>query len=59
MHPSTKRSEEDDLADARVDHLTPEEPKPEDLPLEWSKEDRWIEGRKPDLGETEDDTSEV
>ena len=27
-------------------------PKPiEDLPSEWSKEDRYLEGRQPDLGE--------
>ena len=31
----------------------------ENLPLEWSEEDREIEGRKPDLGETEEDTSEL
>jgi hypothetical protein len=31
----------------------------ENQPLEWSDEDREIEGRKPDLGETEDDTSEL
>ena len=35
-------------------------PKPiEDLPAEWSKEDREIEGRKPDLGEVEEDPSEL
>jgi hypothetical protein len=31
----------------------------EDLPSEWSEEDREIENRKPDLGETEEDTSEL
>jgi len=31
----------------------------EDLPSEWAEEDREIEGRKPDLGETEEDTSEL
>jgi len=31
----------------------------EDLPAEWAEEDREIEGRKPDLGETEEDTSEL
>jgi len=31
----------------------------EDLPSEWSKEDREIEDRKPDLGEIEEDTSEL
>jgi hypothetical protein len=36
---------------------------PEDLPddhlSEWAKEDREIEDRKPDLGEIEEDTSEL
>jgi hypothetical protein len=31
----------------------------EDLPSEWAEEDREIEGRKPDLGEIEEDTSEL
>jgi hypothetical protein len=31
----------------------------EDLPTEWAEENREIEGRKPDLGETEEDTSEL
>jgi hypothetical protein len=31
----------------------------EDLPKEWAKEDVEIEGRKPDLGEIEDDASEI
>ena len=34
-------------------------PKPiEDLPSEWAKEDREIDGAKPDLGEAEEDPSE-
>lgn len=32
---------------------------PEDLPSEWAEEDRVIEGRKPDLGEIEEDSSEL
>jgi hypothetical protein len=36
----------------------PEEPL-ENQPLEWADEDRVIEDRKPDLGEIEDDTSEL
>ena len=36
----------------------PEQPL-ENQPLEWEDEDRVIEGRKPDLGEIEEDTSEV
>jgi hypothetical protein len=31
----------------------------EDLPSEWAEEDREIEDRKPDLGEIEEDTSEL
>lgn len=31
----------------------------ENEPLEWADEDRQIEDRKPDLGETEEDTSEL
>jgi hypothetical protein len=31
----------------------------ENQPLEWADEDRVIEDRKPDLGEIEDDTSEL
>ena len=35
-------------------------PKPiEDLPSEWSKEDREDEGREPDLGELDEDPSEL
>jgi len=35
-------------------------PRPiEDLPSEWSKEDRDIEGREPDLGELDEDPSEL
>ena len=36
----------------------PEDPL-EDLPLEWDEEDQEIEGRKPDLGEIEEDRSEL
>jgi hypothetical protein len=31
----------------------------EDLPSEWSKEDQEIEGREPDLGELDEDPSEL
>ena len=35
-------------------------PKPiEDLPSEWAKEDQEIERRKPDLGEVDEDPSEL
>lgn len=42
----------------RVDKDDSEDPL-ENQPLEWADEDREIEGRKPDLGETEEDTSEL
>ena len=31
----------------------------ENQPLEWAEEDREMEDRKPDLGEAEEDTSEL
>jgi hypothetical protein len=31
----------------------------EDMPVEWQDEDREMEGRTPDLGELEDDPSEL
>ncbi len=34
-------------------------PDDEDFPSEWAEEDRRIEDRKPDLGEIEEDTSEL
>jgi len=43
---------------ARVDEDDSEEPL-ENQPLAWADEDRKIEDRKPDLGETEEDTSEL
>jgi len=48
MSTKDKRSEE-------VDNPKP----PNDPRPEWSKEDQEIEDRKPDLGEIEEDTSEV
>jgi len=36
------------------DSWDPEDPRPD-----WAAEDNEIEGRKPDLGELEDDTSEL
>lgn len=37
----------------------PDEPKLEDLPAEYEEENREMEGRTPDLGETEEDPSEL
>jgi hypothetical protein len=45
--------------DARVKKSEEFEAPLEDQPKDWSDEDREIEGRKPDLGETEDDPSEL
>jgi hypothetical protein len=46
----TQDKEFDDEDDSEL----PNDPRPE-----WSKEDQEIEDRKPDLGEIEEDTSEV
>jgi hypothetical protein len=52
MRPIDKKIDED-IKEGKI-------PEPiEDLPSDWSKEDREIEGRKPDLGETEEDPSEL
>jgi hypothetical protein len=52
MKPIDKRIEKD-VEQGKV-------PQPiEDLPSEWSKEDRENENRKPDLGEIEEDPSEL
>lgn len=53
------QAEKDDLKGAKVDHLPGDEPPLEDMPRDWADEDRRIEHRKPDLGETEDDASEL
>jgi hypothetical protein len=37
----------------------PDEDKLEDLPAEWEREDEEMEGRKPDLGEIDEDPSEL
>jgi hypothetical protein len=47
-----------DLKAGRVDYV-PSEGRPEDLPLDWMKEDSELSGRKPDLGELEEDSSEL
>jgi hypothetical protein len=45
---------------AEVDRIDGEDEAPvENQPLEWTDEDIQIEDRKPDLGETEEDTSEL
>jgi len=42
-----------------VDNDPSKLPDDEDLPADWAEEDRQIEGRKPDLGEIEEDASEL
>jgi hypothetical protein len=42
-----------------VDNDPSKLPDDEDFPSEWAEEDREIEDRKPDLGEIEEDTSEL
>jgi hypothetical protein len=52
MKPIDKRIDED-IKEGKV-------PDPiEDLPSEYSKEDRDLEGREPDLGELDEDPSEL
>jgi hypothetical protein len=52
MKPLDKRIKED-VKEGKV-------PKPiEDLPSEWSQEDRDLERREPDLGELDEDPSEL
>ncbi len=53
-----KQAEKDDIKGARVDRVRSED-QPEDMTSEIDKEDIEIAGRKPDLGETEDDSSEL
>jgi hypothetical protein len=57
--PTRKPSERDDIEGARVDRVRSDESELEDMPVEVEKEDTEISGRKPDLGESEDDTSEL
>ena len=45
--------------DKGLDRKDDSEDPVENLPLEWSDEDREIEDRKPDLGEIEEDSSEL
>jgi hypothetical protein len=46
LHPSTRKEKEDSLV--------PDDPRPD-----WMKEDNDMEDRKPELGEIEEDTSEL
>jgi hypothetical protein len=52
-------SRKNDTTRAIVNRVPAEEPELEDLPREWDAEDQEIEGRKPDLGEIEEDPSEL
>ena len=52
------QSEDEKIRRARLNRAPVEEPPLENLPRDWDKEDLEMEGRKPDLGETEDDPSE-
>jgi hypothetical protein len=54
-----KLPEESDVLPKLPGYPRPDEPKLEDLPSEWAQEDRDMEGRKPDLGEDEEDPSEL
>ena len=45
--------------DKGLDRKEDSEPPLENQPLQWSEEDRLMEDRKPDLGEIDEDTSEL
>ena len=47
------------LKDKGLDRKDASEAPLENQPLEWAEEDRKMEDRKPDLGEIEEDTSEL
>jgi hypothetical protein len=55
---SIKQAEKDDIAGALVDRVS-SEGETEDMAAEIDNEDIEIEGRKPDLGEIEEDSSEL
>jgi hypothetical protein len=59
MTPANPPSDNDELARARVNRIPTAEHELEDMPSEIEDEDIVIEGRKPDLGEIEEDTSEL
>ena len=59
MTPANRPSDSDEIARARVNRVPTEENNLEDMPSEVEQEDIVIEGRLPDLGEIEEDTSEV
>ena len=45
--------------DSKLDKIEDSDEPLENQPLDWLKEDIKIEGRKPDLGEVEEDESEL
>ena len=59
MTPANRPSNSDEIARARVNRVPTEENNLEDMPSEVEQENIVIEGRLPDLGEIEEDTSEV
>lgn len=59
MTPPNRPSEKDNIERARVNRIPTEESRLEDMPAEVDQENIVIEGRKPDLGEIEEDTSEL
>jgi hypothetical protein len=48
-----------DKLDRKDEHPKPEKDPLENQPLDWAREDREIEDRKPDLGEIDEDPSEL
>jgi hypothetical protein len=61
VNPCVRQCEDEDMIpkDKSLDAEDDSEESLENQPLEWAEEDREMEDRKPDLGETEEDTSEL
>lgn len=59
MTPENKPPDKDQIARARVNRIPTDESALEDMPMEIENEDIVIEGRKPNLGEIEEDASEL
>jgi hypothetical protein len=59
MSQTEKLPEKLDILPKLRGYPRPDEPKLEDLPSEWAEEDREMENREPDLGEDEEDSSEL
>jgi hypothetical protein len=59
MSQTEKSPEELDILPKLPGYPRPDESKLENLPSEWDREDQEMENRKPDLGEDDEDPSEL